>query len=263
MRAAACAARLSRRRRGGPRRPTRARRGTRRRATTPGAAGTAGALGNSPALVREHGGQQLALRALVAQQRGADLVRERQRLEHLLHRRAHEAVGDGEEPDREQRLALLGQRAAGEHLAHAGAVQGDRDELVRRVRDRRHRHHRRPAAHGAGAEQRQRLAHRADVARQREERRVDVAQQLQRQADVGGDDPLEVLEGGVRGAQLAERAQRGDAAGADAAVARRPAAWRRSRPGSRRSRARGSARSPRRSRRRWPRAARRAASGRR
>ena len=80
---------------------------------------------------------------------------------------------------------------------------------------------------------RQRLAHRADGARQREEGRVDVAQQLQRQADVGGDDPLEVLEGDVAGGQLGQPAQRAEAGGGDAAVAERCAAWRSTRPGSR------------------------------
>jgi hypothetical protein len=53
----------------------------------------------------------------------------------------------------------------------------------------------------------------------REEGGVDVAQQLQRQADVGGDDPLEVLEGHVAGGQLRQLAQRPEAGGGDPAVA--------------------------------------------
>ena len=75
------------------------------------------------ALVGDDGGEQLALRALAAQQRRLDLVGERQRVEHLGHRRVEQRVGDREQADREERLALLGQRAAGEHLAHAGAAQ--------------------------------------------------------------------------------------------------------------------------------------------
>ena len=58
--------------------------------------------------------------------------------------------------------------------------------------------------------------------RQREEGGVDVAQQLERQADVGGDDPLEVLEGHVAGGQLGQLAQRAQAGGRDAAVAEQP-----------------------------------------
>jgi hypothetical protein len=46
------------------------------------------------------------------------------------HRAVEQRVGDREEADREERLALVGQRAAAEHLAHAGAAQGERDELV-------------------------------------------------------------------------------------------------------------------------------------
>ena len=49
--------------------------------------------------------------------------------------------------------------------------------------------------------------------------RVDVAQQLQREADVGGDDPLEVLEGDVARGQLGQAAQGAEAGGGDAAVA--------------------------------------------
>ena len=112
-----------------------------------------------------------------------------------------------------------GQRGPGEHLAHPGAPQAERDELVRHVRDRRDRHDRRPAAHGAHAEQAERLAHRADGPRQREEGGVDVAQQLEREADVGGDDPLEVLERDVAGGQLAEAAQRAEARRGHAAMA--------------------------------------------
>ena len=126
-------------------------------------------------------------------------------------------------------------RAAAEQLAHAPAQQRERDELVGRLGHRRERHDRRPAPDGAGAEQRQRLAHGVDLAREREEGRVDVAQQRDREADVGADDPLELLEG--------DASRRGQLARAPAA--RRPrrrrrarrAGGRRTRPGSARSRA--------------------------
>ena len=76
-----------------------------------------------------------------------------------------------------------------------------------------------PAADGARAEQGERLAHGVDLARQREERRVDVAQQRDREPDVGADDALEVLERRLARGQLRERLQRGDRALADAVAA--------------------------------------------
>ena len=97
--------------------------------------------------------------------------------------------------------------------------RAERDELVRHVRDRGDRHHGRPAADGADAEQASAPRAPRTGARQREEGGVDVAQQLQREADVGGDDPLEILERHVAGGQLAEPAQRAEAGGRDAAVA--------------------------------------------
>ena len=88
--------------------------------------------------------------------------------------------------------------AAAEHLAHAGALERELDELVGRVvGGRDERDDRRPAADRGGAEERERLADRLDRAREREERGVDVAQQLQLEADVGADRHLEVLERGV------------------------------------------------------------------
>src|SRR3954447_8922029 len=88
-----------------------------------------------PALVLDDGGQQLTLDALAAQQRRLDLIRERQLGQHGLHRRVQQRVGDREQPDGEQALALLVRRRAAHHLAHAGAQEGERDQVVRRVRD--------------------------------------------------------------------------------------------------------------------------------
>ena len=104
----------------------------------------------------------------------------------------------------------------------------------------RERDDRRPAPDGARAEQRQRLAHGVDLAREREEGRVDVAQQRDREADVGADDALEVLEGGLRRGQLRERLQRGDRALAAPSPPLAARAGEEARPGSARSRARGS-----------------------
>ena len=134
----------------------------------------------------------------MAQQRGDDLLGEGQRLEHLLHAGVQQRVGDREQPDGEQPVALLLGRARGRAArtcaprssasatswSGASATEDSATTVAQRRTAR-------------DAEQRERLAHGVDLARQREEGRVDVAQQRDREADVGADDPLEVLEGGL------------------------------------------------------------------
>ena len=177
-------------------------------------------LGEVALLVAQHGPERAAERAFEAQQRPGDLVGEGQGLEHLLHVRVQERVRDREQTNRKEPVALLLAHAAAEQLAHPPAQQRQGDQLVGRLRDRGERDHGRPAADRARAEQRQRLANGVDLAREREERRVDVPQQPDREADVGADDPLELLERGVGRGQLAQGLQRGDRAGAAAFAAR-------------------------------------------
>ena len=109
--------------------------------------------------------------------------------------------------------------AAAEDLAHAGALEGQLDELVGGgAGGLGECHDDRPPADRGGTEERERLADRLDGARQREERRVDVAQQLEAEADIRADRVLELLERRVGSHDRGERAQGCDAAGADPAA---------------------------------------------
>ena len=101
-----------------------------------GRASLLGSVGNSPRSYGGDGGEQLALRAFVAQQRGLDLFGEGERLEDVGHRHVQQRVGDGEQADREEHLALLVGGLAGEDLAHVGAAEAEGDELVGDVGDR-------------------------------------------------------------------------------------------------------------------------------
>jgi hypothetical protein len=170
-------------------------------------------------LVGDDGGEELALGAFAVQERGADLVGERERVEHVLHRRVEQRVRDREEADGEVGVGGVQLAVSPEHLAHAGAQERELDELVRRVGRLGERHHRRPPSHRGSAEQRERLADRLDGAREREERRVDVAQELEGEPEVGADRLLELLERGIRPDDLGEHHQRREAR-PDAALAR-------------------------------------------
>ena len=78
--------------------------------------------------------------------------------------------------------------------SHARAHERRDEQRVRLVRDAGEREGSRPAADGARAEHRHRLAHRADPLRAGEDGGVGVAQELVAQADVTHDRALEVLE---------------------------------------------------------------------
>ena len=158
-------------------------------------------------------------------ERFAHLRGERERGDHVDHRRVHHRVEHREQAEREQlRGAGDPERLAGE-LAEAGADQRGDGQLRRLVVDAREHAERRPALDVLEAEQRERLADRPDVAAQAEERRVDVAKQPEAERDVVGDQLLDLLELDVGVVERRGHLQQREPVGGDAAGARdrRPA----------------------------------------
>ena len=169
--------------RGRPRPPTRGGHGTPRPAT--GRRRSAAERRELAALVGQDGGEQLALGAFVAQQRGPDLVARTAACSSTSFSGMSSSASATENRPTVKRPRAP-RRALPPRISHMRA----RWSAARRARrERRDRRSPSPSPSGGrcGAEQRQRLADRLDGAREREERRVDVAQQLERQADVGAD----------------------------------------------------------------------------
>ncbi len=133
-------------------------------------------------------------------------------------------------------------------LAEAGAHQRGHGQLGRLAVDARQHGQRRPAPQVLHAEERERLADRADLEAQPEEGRVDVAQQAEAQPDVATDQALELMRAARwgPGARPRPRAStRGWRRSRGCGAAR---GGRRRSPGTGRSRARRSRRAPRASR---------------
>ena len=110
----------------------------------------------------------------------------------------------------------------GHQLAHLGPRHGCADQLAGLILDPGKRHQQRPAAHVADAQQHQRLAHRADLARQQEVGGVDPAQQPVAEAEVAADRSLEVVQLAVGVLQHRHHPHLGEAVGGDAVAGDRP-----------------------------------------
>ena len=120
-------------------------------------------LSNSPRLVREHAGEHLALRALVAAERARGARRRTAARQQLVHPHAQQRVHDGEQADGERAVVLGAVERPGHELAQARAQEADLEQVRRAVVDAREHEQRRPAADGDRAERHQRLADRADA----------------------------------------------------------------------------------------------------
>ena len=160
------------------------------------------------ALVGERGGEDAALGAGVVEQGAGEAVVERQAVEQLRQRRVQERVGDREEADGEAAV-VLGRRVGDrELLAQARAHQSGHQQLVRlAVAAGQHEQHR-PAPDRAPAEQRERVADRADPAARSDVGGVGQPQELVREPRVVADhllEPVEVVLGGLD--QLGQRVE--------------------------------------------------------
>src|SRR4051794_35466129 len=98
-----------------------------------------------------------------------------------------EGVHHREQAGRERAAEVALAEGARQQLAHPGPNEAGDDQLARLVLRVGQSHQGRPLADVERAEQRQRVANRLDPARQREERRVDEAEQVVAQRDVAAD----------------------------------------------------------------------------
>jgi hypothetical protein len=137
------------------------------------------------------------------EQRGLDVTRKADAVERLLHRSVDQRGQHREQPDGEGVVGVEPRQLGGDELHRAPAHERVGQQLIGPWAAPGQRDDERPPAGHALADERDRLADRADLAPAREEGRVGVAEQAVAELEVAGDERLEAVEVEVGGEQLA------------------------------------------------------------